>query len=111
MPQPVAHTADIAPRLTWHEFLGLRPETNNGLADPLDASFYSIARPFVLLERLTVQGSEIACDPFGVLNDMVEAVCRIVPRRQSGGLALHWPARESFRPAQGEFRLDDQGFR
>ena len=60
MPQPVAHAANVAPWLAWHEFLRTFPETNGGFADPLDAAFDGIACPFFLLERVTVQVSEIA---------------------------------------------------
>ena len=109
MPQPVTHAADIAPWLTWHEFLRTFPKTNGGFADPLDAAFDSIACPLILLERVTVQASEIACDPLGILNDVVEAVRRVVLRRQSGGLALRWPAAAGSRPVRGGFRPDDQG--
>jgi len=111
MPQPVAHTANVAPWLVWHKFLRTFPETSGGFADPLNAALDSIACPIVLLERLTVQANEITCDPLGVLDDVAEAIRRVVPRRQSGGLALCWPAAAGSRSVRGGVRPDDQGSR
>ena len=52
------------------------------LAYPLNATLDRIADGFVLLKGLTVHTGEIACDPLGILDDVVMAVRRIVPRRQ-----------------------------
>jgi hypothetical protein len=82
MPQSIPHSANIAPRLGWHEFLGVSTQAMSRLADPLDAAFDSISGPFVLSERLTVHAGEIACDPLSILNHVVEAVRRVVLRRQ-----------------------------
>lgn len=82
MPQSVSHPANIAPWLARHELLRAFTEPVGGLADPLDAAFDSIPDPFVLFERLTIHAGEIACDPLSILNHMVEAVRRVVPRRQ-----------------------------
>ena len=36
----------------------------------------------MLFERLPVHPREMALDPLGILNDVVEAISRVVPRRQ-----------------------------
>jgi hypothetical protein len=80
--QSVPHPANIVPGLARHEFLGAPTQTMSRLADPLDAAFDGIPGRFVLFERLTVHAGEMACNPLGVLNHVVETVRRVVPRRQ-----------------------------
>jgi hypothetical protein len=82
MPQSVPHPANIAPGLARHEFLGAFTEPVGCLADPLDTAFDGIPGPFVLFERLAIHAGEIARDPLRILDHVVEAVRRVVPRRQ-----------------------------
>ena len=82
MPQPISHPANISPGLARHELLRTVTKPVRGLADPFNTAFDGIPNPFTPFKRLTVHAAEMACNPLRVLNDVVEAVRRIVLRRQ-----------------------------
>jgi len=82
MPQSISHPTNIGPGLAWHKLLRVFTEPIGRLANPFDTAFDGIPDPFAPLERLTVHAGEIACNPLRILNDVVEAVRRIVLRRQ-----------------------------
>lgn len=82
MPQPIPHPANISPGLVWHKVLGTFTELVGRLANTFDTTFDGIPDPFALFKRLVVHAGEMARNPLSVLNDMVEAVRRLVLRRQ-----------------------------
>ena len=88
MPQSVAHATDVAPGLVRHEFVCAYSKPMSGLTHPLYAAFDGITDRFVLFKRLPIHAGEIARDPLGIVDDVAEAVGRIVPRRQCGDLVL-----------------------
>ena len=108
MPQSISHPANIAPGLTGHEFLGVSTQAMSRFTDPFDTAFDGISGPFVLFERLTIHAGEIASDPLGILNHVMEAVLRGMPRRQRRDLAQYSSASAGSRPARGGFRRADQ---
>ena len=92
VPQPIAHPTDVAPGLVRHPLGCTLTQPARTLAHPFQAAFHGIAQQAVAGQGGTIHASPILLDPLGVLDNIGQAVGRIVPRRHADGLDQCSPA-------------------
>jgi hypothetical protein len=108
--KPIAHSADIVPRLVRHQGQSCLSKPECGLADALEASFDSIPRAPIVLESLLLQAGGITLNVGDVVQNVRKAVAGIVLRRHDVGLYRYPSASALSEPARVLDRLCASGF-
>ena len=70
MTQAIPHASDLPPGLPRHEGLGLIAKPINGLANPFQATFDTVANETGLFEVALIHPRDISREPLGVIKDV-----------------------------------------
>jgi hypothetical protein len=81
------HPADVAPGLAGHQRGCAFAQPVRGLAYPFQAAFHGIAHQAIAGEGGAIHAGQVSFNPLGVLDDVGQAVGRVVSRRHADDLS------------------------